>query len=295
MREDSPISHPISYLDVFAERPLAGNGLAVVDRADGVSDEVMLAFARETRLSETTFLQSATVAEADYRNRIWTPGEELRFAGHPSLGSAVALARWRGEAEAGYVQETGAGLQPIEVRREAGDDGERWHASMLQAEAAFGAELDPAEALAVVGLDPADADPALPPQIVSTGIAHALVPVASESALGRARPDYVAIDAFLRPHDAVVLYLVRCEPGEGRARARGFARILALGEDPATGSAVGPLCAYLAGRAGTERIEVRQGEEIGRPSLLQAEMDGGGVRVSGYVVPLIAGEVELPA
>ena len=90
--------NPIAFLDVFAERPLAGNGLAVVDDADDVGDELMLTFARETRLSETTYLQSATDDGADYRNRIWTPGEELPFAGHPSRGprSRCALARARG-------------------------------------------------------------------------------------------------------------------------------------------------------------------------------------------------------
>jgi PhzF family phenazine biosynthesis protein len=132
------MTHRISWLDVFAERPLAGNGLAVVDDADGVSDETMLALAQEMGLSETTFVQSTEAEGADYRNRIWDPHEELPFAGHPSLGTAVAVARWRGLDEAGFVQETGAGLQPIEVRRENGS----WRASMLQNEAEFGTELD---------------------------------------------------------------------------------------------------------------------------------------------------------
>ena len=85
------MTHRISWLDVFAERPLAGNGLAVVDSADDVSEETMLALAKETRLSETTFVQSARAEGADYRNRIWDPHEELPFAGHPSLGTAVAV------------------------------------------------------------------------------------------------------------------------------------------------------------------------------------------------------------
>src|SRR3990170_2358886 len=99
------MGRPVPFLDVFAERPLAGNGLAVVADADEVSDEVMFAFARETRLSETTFVQSPTVGGADYRNRIWTPGEEMPFAGHPSLGTAVAVARWSELDEASYVQQ----------------------------------------------------------------------------------------------------------------------------------------------------------------------------------------------
>lgn len=290
----------VTFLDVFSERPLAGNGLAVVDEADGVPDDVMLAFALETRLSETTYVQSPSEGRADYRNRIWTPGEELPFAGHPSLGTAVAVARWRGSGEASFVQQTGAGLQPVEVRRVAnGGAPECWTASMGQAETVLGEELDRSEAMAAAGLEAADAHPDLPPQVVSTGIAHAIVPLASADALARAAPDYDAIDALLRPHGAVVLYLAWCGPiagGRAEARARGFARIAAIGEDPATGSAAGPLCAYLERRAGCRAIEVSQGSELGRPSTLRAEIDGDGrARVSGSVVPLIDGSVELPA
>lgn len=287
----------VAYLDVFSERPLAGNGLAVVDDADALSDEVMLAFARETRLSETTFVQAASEEGADYRNRIWTPGEELPFAGHPSLGTAVAVARWRGEERASLVQQTVAGLQPIEVRRdgETASGGETWRTSMVQAETVFGAELDPAEVMRAVGLEPADAHPELPPQIVSTGVAHGLAPLADPGALARMAPDYPAIDALLGPHqDAVVLYLAWWEPETGRGRARSFSRILELGEDPATGSAVGPLCAYLDQRTGVSAITIAQGEEMGRPSLLEAEMEGNRVRVSGAAVPLVDGTIELP-
>ena len=119
-------THPYTLLDVFTDTPLAGNGLAVVHDADGVSDEVMLAFAKETRLVETTFVQSSDVA--DYRNRIWTPAEELPFAGHPSLGTAVAVALERGEDEVEYRQQTHAGIQPVRVQR----DGDRAYASILQ-------------------------------------------------------------------------------------------------------------------------------------------------------------------
>src|SRR5262249_46515417 len=114
------MNHPIAWLDVFADRPLAGNGLAVVGGADGVGDEAMLALAKETRLSETTFVQSAGAEGADSCNRIWDPHEELPFAGHPSLGTAVAVARWRGLGEASFVQETGAGLQPVGVSKRNG-------------------------------------------------------------------------------------------------------------------------------------------------------------------------------
>ena len=290
------MKRPVAFLDVFAERPLAGNGLAVVDDADDVSDEVMLAFARETRLSETTYLQSARDDGADYRNRIWTPGEELPFAGHPSLGTAVAVARWRGLEEAAFTQQTGAGLQGIDVRRdgETPDGAECWRATMLQAPTEFGSELDREATMRAVGLEPADAHPELPPQIVSTGLAHAIAPLADAASLARVLPDYPAIDELLAPHGAAVLYLAWVDPGTGQGRARGFSRIVALGEDPATGSAVGPLCAYLAERTGQTEITVGQGEEMGRPSVLNAEMEGDQVRVSGAAIPLIEGTVDLP-
>src|SRR5215208_3010574 len=120
--------HRIAWLDVFAERPLAGNGLAVVDAADEVSGESMLALAKEMDLSETTFVQSPEAEGADYRNRIFTIEREIPFAGHPSLGTAVAVARWRGLGEASFVQETEAGLQPIEMNEKDG----RWRAEMVQ-------------------------------------------------------------------------------------------------------------------------------------------------------------------
>jgi predicted PhzF superfamily epimerase YddE/YHI9 len=174
----------LTWLDVFTSRPLAGNGLAVVHDADGLDDPTMLAFARETRLSETTFVQRATVSGADYRNRIWTTTGELDFAGHPSLGTAVAVALVRGERTARYVQQTRAGLQPVEVEL----DGTAARASMLQEPARFGAEPDAALVLDAVGLGPEDAHADLPPQVVSTGVPQVLVPVGEPAALERLRP-----------------------------------------------------------------------------------------------------------
>ena len=284
------MAHPVSFLDVFAERPLAGNGLAVVGDADGIREQTMLAFAKETKLSETTFVQSTDTEGADYRNRIWDPHEELPFAGHPSLGTAVAVARWRGLDEASLVQETPSGLQPIEVRTEDG----RWRADMLQNEPEFGAELEPDAVMTAVGLRASDAHPELPPQIVSTGLPHLMAPVAAAEALVRALPDFSTIHELIEPHGALVLYLAWCDADRGTARARGFARTVEMGEDPATGSAAGPLGAYLAERAGCERLVVRQGEEMGRPSVLEVEMVKGRTRVGGGVVPLIDGEVDLP-
>jgi trans-2,3-dihydro-3-hydroxyanthranilate isomerase len=250
----------------------------------------MLALAKETRLSETTFVQSSEAEDADYRNRIWDPHEELPFAGHPSLGTAVAVARWRGLDDASFVQETGAGLQPIEVHKQNGG----WRASMLQNEAEFGTELDRDAVMTAVGLRGEDAHPDLPPQVVSTGMPHVMAPVAAHEALARALPDYPTIYELSEPHGSIVIYLAWIDPDGGSVRARSFTRTVEMGEDPATGSAAGPLGAYLHRRAGTERLVIRQGEEMGRPSVLEVEMTDGRPRVSGGVIPVIDGEISLP-
>jgi trans-2,3-dihydro-3-hydroxyanthranilate isomerase len=282
------MEHRFTWLDVFAERPLTGNGLAVVADADAVSDETMLALAQETRLSETTFVQSAEAEGADYRNRIWDPHEELPFAGHPSLGTAVAVARWRDLADTSFIQETRAGLQPIDVHKE----GDRWWASMLQNETEFGPELEREAVMTAVGLRARDAHPDFAPQVVSTGMKHVMAPVADLDALSRAVPDYPAIYELSQPFGSMVIYLAWVD-GES-VRARSFTRTVEMGEDPATGSAAGPLGAYLHQRAGTERLRIRQGEEMGRPSVLEVEMEDGRPRVSGGVIPLIDGGLSLP-
>jgi trans-2,3-dihydro-3-hydroxyanthranilate isomerase len=274
------VAHALTWLDVFTARPLEGNGLAVVHDADDISEEAMLRFARETRLSETTFVQSATTAQADYRNRIWMTVRELDFAGHPSMGTAVAVARARGERDVRYVQETWAGLQPIEV--ELADTVAR--ASMLQEPAAFGAEVEAARALGPLGLSEADAHPELPPQVVSTGIAHLMVPVRDASVLDRVSPATGALRDLLAGLGCTVAYLVHCEARREGAWARGFfvADDVVI-EDPATGSAAGPLMAYLHARTGAERLTIEQGVAIGRPSILRCEA-GERVRVAGDAV-----------
>jgi trans-2,3-dihydro-3-hydroxyanthranilate isomerase len=290
------MNHRIAWLDVFAERPLAGNALAVVDGADDVDDEAMLAFAKEMDLSETTYVQSAYAEGADYRNRIFTVATELPFAGHPSLGTAVAVARWRGLEQASFTQQTAAGLQPIEVRSE----GRAWRAEMVQNEAEFGSELDSEALMHASGLSGAEAHQELAPQIVSTGLPTAIVPLSEPDSLERVQPDFAAIDAALAGTQPSVgespnFYLVWADLEAGEARARMFATIVPGGEDPATGSAAGPLGAYLAERAGLERVRIRQGEEMGRPSVLEVEMVDGRPRVGGGVVPVIDGEVSLPS
>jgi trans-2,3-dihydro-3-hydroxyanthranilate isomerase len=254
-----------------------------VHDADGVDDAVMLAFAKETLLSETTFVQASPVA--DYRNRIWTTAEEIPFAGHPSLGTAVAVALERGETDVEYRQQTHAGIQPVRVQR----DGDRAHASVLQEPAQFGEEVDAAAISAAVGLAPEDAHPTLTPQHVSTGLPTLIAPLRYAGAVSRARKDQAAIAALA--DGTFNLYL--CAVDGETARARMFPSELD-GEDPATGSAAGPLMAYANVRLGAQRLEVTQGVEMGRPSRLLAQMEGGRARVGGDVVVLVTGTLRLP-
>jgi len=277
---------PYTLLDVFTARPLEGNQLAVVHDAGDVPDEVMHAFARETRLSETSFVQPAT-GGADYRHRIWMMSGEIPFAGHPSLGTAVAVARARGLDAASFTQQTHAGLQRIDLEV----SGRTARASMLQEPPSFGPELNSGETLAMTGLTAADADPRLPVQVVSTGAPQVLVPVADAAALARARPDYDAIGALLAAHDAIVYYLVNVDTG--KVRARSFLRTAEMGEDPATGAAAGPLCAYVAARLGVTAVEIDQGVEMGRPSRLRASVEDDRVRVGGDVVVVVDGTVHV--
>jgi trans-2,3-dihydro-3-hydroxyanthranilate isomerase len=280
----------LTWLDVFTSTPLAGNQLAVVHDADGLDDATMLAFARETRLSETTFVQRATAEGADYRNRIFSTPGEMPFAGHPSLGTAVAVARARGEDRARYVQQTPAGLQPVEVVL----DGDSATATMLQEPAVFGAEPAPADVMAAAGLEPSDAHDRLAPQVVSTGVAHLLVPLRDTAALARAAPGRAAMRALLEPIGAMVLYLAVLDLDAGTARARGFfLDPAAITEDPATGSAAGPLLAYLRERAGIDRLVVEQGVQMGRPSRIECVWAEDRPRVSGAVVVVADGQVSL--
>jgi trans-2,3-dihydro-3-hydroxyanthranilate isomerase len=284
------VRHPVTWLDVFTATPLTGNQLAVVHDADTIDDATMLAFARETRLSETTFVQSPIEPHADYRNRIWTMPGEIAFAGHPSLGTAVAVAHARGADRATYVQQTHAGLQPIEVRL----DGDAARASMLQEPPTFGFEPPPDDVMTAAGLADHDAHPDFPPQVVATGMAQLIAPVRGREALERVAPELRALRALLEPLDALVLYVVAVDPVAGTAHARSFfSGVDALIEDPATGAAAGPLLAYLHERAGTRSLTIRQGDEIGRPSRLDCTWADDRPRVAGDVVIVGDGHVSL--
>ncbi len=270
-------------VDVFTRVPFAGNQLCVVSEPPPELDEAtMLAITGEIGFSETTFVTA--VGPGSYDVRIFTPGKELPFAGHPTLGTAFVLVAG-GRVGSPLVQHSAAGEVPVDVDLASGT------ARMRQLPPVISRPIvDRAAIAAGAGLAPDDLVPDLPILTVSTGIPHAMVAVRDEQTLRRAtRDDRACRAACDLAGEAESLYLFTVR-GPGDVMARMFDRGGAIGEDPATGSAAGPLAVYLAahGLAGMPgHVTIAQGELVGRPSFLEAEVWPAGeswdVAVSGGV------------
>jgi trans-2,3-dihydro-3-hydroxyanthranilate isomerase len=278
-------------VDVFTDRPFAGNPLAVVLGADALAGDQMQSLAREFNLSETVFVLPATGA-ATYRARIFTPETELPFAGHPSVGAAVTVVR-RGMAAPGrLVQECGAGLLPVEVT----DNGA---ATLTGGTPTVGDERDPEPLLSLVGLSAADhADAA--PRRAGCGLEFDFLPV-RRSALTRTAGADPALAAKTGVSQVSVF---AWDPDTRSAHARVFCPGVAVPEDPATGSAALGLGVWLTAAgwlpsAGTSSYTVHQGVEMGRPSVLECTVTAADGRatvatVAGHVVPIARGEIAVP-
>ncbi len=269
-------------VDAFTETPFQGNRLCVVpETPEGFSTEQMKMLALETNFSETTFVIESR--PDGYRMRIFTPDAELPFAGHPTIGTAYALAS-EGKTSTETVQTTALGEVPVEV------DLEKGFAWMTQQRPVFGREFDdPAVVAEAAGLEPGDLHPGLPMQVISTGLGPLLVPVRDEDALRRAERYEPACRRATAESGGECLYLFTVR-SDGDVMARMFDASLGVGEDPATGSAAGPLGVYLASRglAGMPgEAVIAQGEMVGRPSFLhldgRPEGDSWNVRVGGGV------------
>ncbi|MEA2581858.1 MAG: trans-2,3-dihydro-3-hydroxyanthranilate isomerase [Actinomycetota bacterium] len=270
--------------DVFTEVPFAGNQLCVVPATPrDVGTTSMQMLAREIGFSETTFVSSADTA--GYRMRIFTPDAEIPFAGHPTLGTSFTLAS-EGMIGNDVVQTTSAGDVRVEVDLPGGS------ALMHQLPPVFGDVFGHRELAALAaGLRLDDLVEALPVQSVGTGLKSLMVPVKDEVTLRRAERDARACAdlAAAAKTDTLYFFTVRAD---GDVMARMFDPGVGIGEDPATGSAAGPLGAYLAandlaGAAGGVPITVAQGEMVNRPSFLHVHIapdgDGWSVRVGGGV------------
>jgi trans-2,3-dihydro-3-hydroxyanthranilate isomerase len=277
--------------DVFTDTPLEGNPVAVFTDASGLSAELMQRTARELNLSETVFMLRSGGPHAHLRVRIFTPSTELPFAGHPVLGAAFVVGRAMGSQVVRL--ETGLGVVPVTLTRPDGG-GDPAYGEMEQPIPSFEA-FEPVDALlAALGVDRAR-DGLLPIQGYRNGPLHVYVELPTEEAVAALRPDIGAIERL-------GVYGINCFAGSGeRWKTRMFGPALGVAEDPATGSAAGPLAVHLArhGRVayGSE-IEIVQGVEIGRRSVLRARVDGAPdaierVAVGGSAVIVARGEYRL--
>jgi trans-2,3-dihydro-3-hydroxyanthranilate isomerase len=286
-------------VDVFSETALQGNPLAVVMNRTNLTTEQMQSIAREFNLSETTFVERRT-AEIEQREgvrvRIFTTQEELPFAGHPTLGTASVLKLEAPEDVQGDTVTLAlkVGAVPVQFTSE-GLFGE-----MTQRDPEFGEELDAAEVARLCGLHVEDLDSALPPQVVSTGTAFAIVALRSYEALARLNVSQQEATAWLRSRGARWFYVLGPTGSDAPAwRAR---MQFNGGEDPATGSAAGCAISHLVHRGAVvsgKRVHLRQGVEMGRTSdlYLSAQVRSAkvsDVRVAGSTVLVAKGQLFLP-
>jgi trans-2,3-dihydro-3-hydroxyanthranilate isomerase len=285
-------------VDVFAQTPFAGNQLAVVHGAAELPDDVLLAITREFGFSETTF--PVAVDTGRYRNRIFTPGGEIPFAGHPTLGTAWVLRDRGAVGDGALVQECGAGEIGVRI------EGDRVELSAEPGDLAgplgdgFVAQL-----LEAVGLELDDCDGET--WLAGTGLTFAHLPV-HDGAIGRAHVagrlvrDIADLPDTQDPLDGINLYAVRDRDGD---RLQVHSRVFVPGlvpEDPATGSAATGLGIALHARSLLEdggRYRISQGGELGRPSVLDGRIDAGPdgvsrVHVAGAVYPIARGQIRVP-
>src|ERR1043166_3287344 len=306
-------------LDVFTDRAFAGNPLAVFPEAEGISDEQMQQIAREMNLSETVFVLPSDKEDVVRRLRIFTPNTELPFAGHPIVGTWNCLAREGvvpvpedGNGRVQLKHEVGIGVLPIEIDFE---DGQPVSVTMTQGKFEIRGEVDDwqeqADIARALGLAREDLDETLPIQAVSTGNTMLLVPIRSLADLGNCRVNQTLLDEIYERSDAFrggtgcyAFTRETIEIGEARAHARFFVG-MNIGEDPATGSAAGPLGGYLVYHDATRvdpsdgvyRFVFDQGDFINRPSRIELEVKGNPgkveeVRVGGPSVVVARGRLE---
>jgi len=293
-------------VDVFTDRALAGNPLAVVTDTKGLETARMQAIAREFNLSETTFIQrrAADVERSEgVRVRIFTTQEELPFAGHPTLGTASVLRMMAPETAVDDMVRLAlnVGTVPVRFHGEAARS-DVLFGEMTQRDPEFGAELDRAQVAQLSGLALDDLDSS-PPQVVSTGTGFAIVPLRSAAGLARLKVDHDAATSYLRGLGARWFYVLALVPDQNETGAHSWRARMQFygGEDPATGSAAGCAISYLVGHGlvpAGELIHLRQGIEIGRPSdiFLSARRENSrvtDVRVGGSTVLVAKGKLLL--
>ncbi len=294
-------------VDVFTEKPLQGNPLAVFPRATGLSKEEMEGITREMNLSETTFVFPSSNPAAHYRNRIFTPGGEIPFAGHPSLGTAYVAALEglvpKPEGRSVVYQELEIGVLPLELFVE---QGQLRKVVMTQGEPSVEKRLASVEGLAkALSVRPNDIGiGSLKPQVASTGIPSLQVPMRSLKAVEAIDYDMRALGTYLAKlgsHHVAYVFTFETTDKGSQVHARSFSPLDGIREDPATGSAAGACGAYLAanGKLPAASFVIEQGIEMKHASRIEVTVEAEGkaaktVKVGGPVTPLIRGSLRLP-
>ena len=291
--------------DVFTSDAFGGNQLAVLPEANGLTEQQMISIAREFNFSETVFVLPPENAENTRRIRIFTPGAELPFAGHPTVGTAFVLAATDeldlGGDETRIVFEEGVGPVSVLIKSR---DGKPFFTQLTAAKipAMQSDSYDIATIAEILSLEPNDiATGSLAIEAWSAGVPFLFVPVRSREVLARSRVRTDSWERTLRSSVAPEIFVFTDE-GQNVIRARMFAPTLGISEDPATGAAVAAFGGYLAKRSserdGTLRYSVQQGVEMGRPSLLELEIDVAAgdvkaVRVGGASVLVSSGTLHV--
>jgi trans-2,3-dihydro-3-hydroxyanthranilate isomerase len=298
-------------IDVFTTQPFGGNQLAVFTNGRGLSPELMQRLAREVNFSETTFVLPPQQADNDFWVRIFTPAVEMPMAGHPTVGTAFVLALEKliddTTAETVIRFEEGVGVIPVRVQWQ---NGQPAMIMMSQPLPEFGPEFSDRRLMAeMLSIDPAEIDPAYPLQVVSCGVPFLYVPLTNLAAIRRVKLRYDLWEQHLKEFASSQLFVFtgETELEKSAVHCRMFAPAFGIAEDPATGAASGPLGCYLVKysfgqrSSGQTRLSFisEQGFEMGRPSLIQIEIEQAGpeitaVRVGGQCVSMGEGYFELP-
>jgi trans-2,3-dihydro-3-hydroxyanthranilate isomerase len=285
-------------VDVFAEKKYAGNQLAVFLNARGLTTREMQAIARETNFSETTFIIGGKPRQGGYDVRIFTPEEELPFAGHPTLGTAFVIQRKLIRRPVRkVVLNLKVGPIPVDFKDQGKKPGILW---MKQLSPTFGRRFTAAKIGRALGLDERDLDGRYPVQEVSTGVPFVIAPLRTLRAVKKIETDRSQFQAVLKGAQArcILVFCPQTYSKVNHLNVRMFAPLYGIPEDPATGSANGCLAGYLVKHRyfGSDRIDIRveQGYEIGRPSILylKAHKAAGKIQVyvGGKVVIVARGE-----
>jgi trans-2,3-dihydro-3-hydroxyanthranilate isomerase len=301
-------SYRYLHLDVFTDHTFGGNQLAVFTSPQGLSTEEMQAITREMNFSECTFVFPPESGGTDHRVRIFTPGKELPMAGHPTIGTAFALAEERivSPGQARVVFGEGVGPVPVDLVWEGGQLSFAW---MTQLRPTFGRRAAAIEVVAAaLGVEPAAIrSTGVPVQEVSCGVPFLMVPLATRASVDAASLDRAGVDRLrgAAGPGATEVFLFSTEPAGDSATAysRMFAPGLGVAEDPATGAASGPLGSYLVRHglvppSAADRIVSLQGVKMGRPSRIHIAIDVEGgeitrVRVGGQSVLVGEGTIRI--